>query len=249
MLFELSGIACVLNVKRIKEGFTKIQVIGSKSIKQEDDSHKDISGARWINLSGKQADWWFENFDRVKNSIVSFSAQAETSDDGNYYENYRINNFDDLNIVAWPDNADGVRSALMNLKGTGRVINVHPMGQGFTKIQVINSETYKGRETKSTRWINLSGGQADWWAANIEKVVKSHIEFRATVITSKKQDGDQTLYFDNYRADRVDIINWAQPKAQANQPQQHDQSMNQAPQTGFAPHDAQQNGGYASVRQ
>ncbi|WP_210498798.1 hypothetical protein [Vibrio crassostreae] len=215
MLFELRGIACVLNVKPIKEGFTKVQVIGSKTIKKTGEVARDISGARWINLSGGQADWWASKGDEMKHAIVSVVADAVTdSYNDKFFENYRAIDFD---IIAWPDKAKGIKTTLMGLSGTGRILNIRPVSEGFTKIQVINSEKYKEKENTCTRWLSINGNLANWYTENANKVKGATVQFRTKAVTDTKTKGDDVKYFDSYRSDKCDIVVWAKSKQDSNQ--------------------------------
>lgn len=204
MLFELSGFATVLNILPVKEGFTKIQVIGSVR-RKNDKGEYDLSGARWISLNGKRADWWAQNIERAKGSVVNIQATASTDKSGDkFFENYRV---DDLLISAWPDYAKHVKTNLLKLSGFGRVLSVTKITDEFAKLAIINSEKRGEKEVVCTRFINVSGATAKWWIENAQKYVKSVVYFKAEVLTDKREGDGQTRHFDNYRAiSRPEII-------------------------------------------
>ena len=208
MLFQLSGVATVINVNKIKDDFTKIQVIGSHRRKSINGT-QDTSGARWITLNGKAANWWADNSEKVKGSVINIVATASTDmHSDKFYENYRAS---DLSITTWPEHAKHVKSTLLTLSGVGRVIGITKISDDFAKLKVISSEKFKEKEVTSTRYISISGKTASWWIDNEFRALKSLIHFKCEVLTDTREINGVTRYFDNYRSiERPNIVQFPQ---------------------------------------
>lgn len=223
MLFELSGLATVINVQPVSQGFTKVQLLGTEHRKTTS-GFINLSGARWVNLNGALADYWAANVEKFKGAIVHILATGSTDKNGDsYYENYRVEN---ISVAAWKEHAKHMNTKIMLLSGMGRVISINKKNDFYTSLKVISSRKFGEKEVTVTRFIDLSGKAAQYWAANADKLLKQRILFKAEVTSSKVGEGDNAKYYDNYTM--FDFPTVIYPTA-AGQQQQNSGSEQQAP--------------------
>lgn len=225
MLFELSGQATVINIQPVSEGFTKVQILGTEHRKTKT-GFIDLSGARWVNLNGNLANYWAANVEKLKGTIVHVLATGSTDKSGDtYYENYRIEN---ISVAAWKEHAKHFNTKIMTLSGVGRVIGITKKNDHFTTLKVISSKKFGENEVTVTRFIDLSGKAAQWWASNADKVLKSRIMFKAEVVSNKVGEGENAKYYDNYTMfDFPNIIEFPKGAGQQQQSGFEQQAPNQ----------------------
>lgn len=209
MLFKLLGSAKVLNVKSTSNELASIQVIASRKGKTDEQN-----GSRWITIRGKAASFVANQGDKLKGALVHIDATATTnvSSDGNqFYENYSQT---ELNVLAWPDNAKQVKTQLLTLVGSGRVINVKKVSDNVASIQVISSIKQKNdQEIKSTRWLKVFNESAKFWINNADDVMKSIVHFEANVVTNNHNN----KYYSEYivKGHGLTITSWSKTNTPA----------------------------------
>lgn len=208
MLFKLLGSAKVLNVKSTSNELASIQVIASRKGKTEQ------TGSRWITIRGKAAGFVANQGDKLKGALVHIDATATTnvSADGNqFYENYSQT---ELNVLAWPDNAKQIKTQLLTLVGSGRVINIKKVSDSVASIQIISSIKLKGdQEIKSTRWLKVFNESAKFWINNADDVMKSIVQFEANVVTNNHNNN----YYSEYlvKGPALNITSWSKANTPA----------------------------------
>ncbi|MCY9865083.1 hypothetical protein OTK49_21425 [Vibrio coralliirubri] len=197
MLFELSGLAKVINIQPVSAGFTKIQILGSENRRTQNGTI-DLSGARWVNLNGGLADTWAAKADTFKQSIVHILATGSTENqNGTFFENYRV---ESISVAVWKNHTQHINTKLMTLSGVGRVIAITKKNENYTTLKLISSNDFNGKKVTVTRYLDLGGKAAKWWADNANKMLKARILFKADVVSNKVGEGDSAKYYDNYNS-------------------------------------------------
>ncbi len=202
MLFTLSGIAQIHNVRAKDSGHVSLQVVFSS-----EQTH--TSGSRWINLSREQSEKFLDEHKEPQSAqgcLVHVTASAYTmgsNSQNSTYEEYRANTFQILGSAK----LSSVDKNIV-LSGTGKINSIERVTSRLARILVCSGESHRNnRQYTCERFITVSGNVAKWFADQGDKLIGREVEFKAQATTVKQErEGGQKTYYRNYLASNTHVL-------------------------------------------
>ncbi len=214
MLFELSGLATIRDIKEEASGFVKLNISFSDTTVRGENEYKNF-GNRWVNLTKAQSqDVINESRDSggveaLKGFLVEVTAAAITDKNGErYFDNYRVS---EINFLGGPEAAQSVNNQKIFLKGVGNIRKVSRVTDKLAKLLVISSERYGEDETSGNRWVTVTGKSAEWFISRGDDLIGESLQFKAKASTDSRESESGKNFFENYMVNQSRVI-WTKRK-------------------------------------